>query len=74
MTRSTCDTVGTKIRQFNDFIRGELKRKRKTQADLAEYLGIERSTLTYRLNGDSAWPFKDALKVLEFFDTTLEKI
>ena len=74
MARATCDTIGTMLRKFNDYIRGELKRRHLTQADLAEYLGIERSTLSCRLNGYNEWSFRDALKVLEFFETSLENI
>lgn len=74
MARATCDTIGTKIRKFNDYVRGELRRRKLKQEDLAEYLGVSRSTLTNRLNGLIEWSLRDTLKVLEYFETTLDEI
>lgn len=74
MARATCDTIGTKIRKFNDYIRGELKRRKISQDALADYLGVSRSTLTYRLNGRIEWSLRDTLKVMEFLDFNLNEI
>jgi len=73
-TRATIDTVGTKYRRFNDYVRGELKRRKIHQEVLADYLGVTRATLTYRLNGQIEWYLKDALKTAEFFEVGIEEI
>lgn len=67
MARQTCDTIGTEIRRFNDYVRGELKRRHLNQEALADYLGISRSTLSYRLSGQIEWSYRDYLKVKEYF-------
>jgi transcriptional regulator with XRE-family HTH domain len=54
-------------KRFNDFVRGELKRRKQTQADLAEYLNIERTALSHRLCNITPWTFKEVLYVCEFF-------
>lgn len=72
--RSSCDTIGTMLRHFNDFVRGELRRRNETQEGLAAYLDVNRSTLSYRLNGKIEWSLRDALKACEYFGVTLEEI
>lgn len=74
MVKHTLDTIGTKLRLFNDFTRGELRRRHITQDKLADYLSISRSTLTNRLNGVIEWSLRDALKVAEFFDVDLDEV
>lgn len=61
------DFVDSEIRRFNDYVWGELKRRRLTQKNLADYLEISRSTLSYRLNGQIEWSYRDYLKVCEYF-------
>lgn len=72
MPRTNVDRVATKYRRFNDWIRGELREQHKTQTMLAEYLGIEQSTLSKRMNGDIEWMFRDVLKVLEYFNASFD--
>ncbi len=71
--RPTSDTIGLKMRHFNDFIRWSIKQKEETQEGLADYLGVNRSTISYRLNGKVEWTLRDALKACEYFETTLEE-
>lgn len=74
MVRATCDITGTKCRKFNDFVRGELRRRKIKQEDLADYLGVGRCTITSRLNGTIEWYLRDAINVAEFFGVTLDEI
>ena len=74
MPRTKVDITGFQYRKFNDFVRGELKRRRLSQGKLAEYLNMERASLTYRLSGDTEWKFKEVLETLEFFDVGLDEI
>lgn len=72
--RATCDTIGRMLRLFNDYVRGELRRRNETQEGLAAYLDVNRSTLSYRLNGKIEWSLRDALKTCEYFGTDLSEI
>lgn len=74
MPRTNVDKVATNYRRFNDFIRGELRRKRLNQEDLANYLNVNRSTLTNRLNGRIEWSLRDAFKAVEFLEADLKEI
>ena len=68
------DKVGRNCRRYNDFIRGELRRKKLKQEDLADYLNVNRSTITNRLNGRIEWSLRDAFKAAEFLDVDLKEI
>ena len=72
--RATCDIVGTKYRRFNDFVRGELRRKKIQQSTLGEYLGVTQGVISQRLNGEIEWSFRDVLKTMEYFETKFEDI
>lgn len=70
MTRQTVDATGTKLRRFNDWVRGELKRQKKNQTELATYVGIDQPGLSMRLGDKRAWTLKEYFNVLEFFGVT----
>lgn len=74
MPRTNVDRVATKYRRFNDWIRGELREQHKTQRELAEYLNIEQSTLSKRMNGEIEWLFIDVLEVLEYFNASFDVV
>lgn len=74
MPRTKVDTIRNTINHFNDFIRGELRRQKKRQKDLAEYLGISTATLSQKLNSEVEWSFKQFLKVCEFFGKEIEEV
>lgn len=74
MPRTKVDTIRYTINHFNDFIRGELRRQRKRQKDLAEYLGISTATLSQKLNSEVEWSLKQFLKVCEFFGKEIEEV
>lgn len=65
--RPSADTVGTSIRHFNDFVRGEIRDRNETQEGLASYLNVSRSTLSYRLSGKVEWSLRDFLRTAEYF-------
>lgn len=74
MPRTKVDTIRYTINHFNDFIRGELRRQKKRQKDLAEYLGISTATLSQKLNNEVEWSLKQFLKVCEFFGKEIEEV
>lgn len=74
MPRTNVDKVQTQYRRFNDFIRGEMKRKKISQMMLAQYLGIGQPALSLRMNGENEWSLRDAFKAAEFLDVDLKEI
>lgn len=74
MPRTNVDSISKLIRRFNDWVRGELRTKKVKQSDLAEYLNISQPIVSLRLRGLSEWPLRDALKVCEYFETSIEEI
>ena len=69
MPKTNTDQVTVRYRRFNNFVRGELRARHLKHEDLANYLGIERSTLTARLLGRIEWSLRDAFKALEFLES-----
>ncbi len=49
-------------------IRAELARRRKTQSDLATALGMARSALHRRLNGDQSLTVDELHKIAKYLD------
>ena len=74
MPRTNVDMVAVSCRRFNDFIRGELRRKKLTQEDLAEYLDVDKSTVSRKFRGELGWSLRDALKATEFLDADIKEI
>ena len=70
MGRRTVEDTATKVRRFNDWIRGELKRQKKNQTELAYYIGTDQSGLSLRMNEKRTWTLKEYFNVLEFFGVT----
>ena len=68
MPRTYVDKTSYMISRFNDYVRGELKRTRKSQQVLADYLGMSRSSLTLRLLGEVKWTMEEVLDTFEFFE------
>ncbi len=74
MPRTNVDKPKTQYRQFNDFVRGELRRRHQSQDKLAQYLNMSRPSLTYRLLGEVEWTFLEVLNTLEFFGIEINEI
>lgn len=74
MARVMYDMPTRQYRRFNDFVRGELRRKKIKQENLAEYLKITRTALTLKLNGTNSWSLEQALNAIEFLDGDVAEI
>ena len=72
--RTTCDIVGSQCRRFNDTVRGELRRRKQKQKDLAEYIGLSSGEISRKLTGEHEWGFKDVLKTCEFLEISIGDI
>ena len=73
MAKRTLDDTGSKVRKFNDWIRGELKRQKKNQTELAYYIGTDQPGLSMRMNGKRSWTLKEYFDTLEFFGLAAEE-
>ena len=60
------ETVNRKYNQLNDFIRGEMKRQKISQDDMAYRLNLPRASISKRLNGVSEWTAREIINVYEF--------
>lgn len=74
MARATVDKVGTSYRRFNDWVRGELRRQKKNQTDLGNYVGIDQVGVSKRLCGQVGWGLREALNAIEFLDGDIRDI
>ena len=54
---------------FSDFVRGELARKRTNQAALADYMSMDRTSVSKKLTGKVAWTLPEMVLVCGFFGT-----
>lgn len=68
MPKTNVDLVAVQYRKFNDFVRGELNRQNYTMSNLADYLGLSYSSISYKLSGKVDWSLKEALATLEFLN------
>ena len=57
------------INRFNDYVRGELRRRNLRHADLADELNLPQVSITNRLNGHARWTLPEVIKTLSFFNT-----
>ena len=74
MPRTTLDHVGISYRRYNDWLRGELKRRKIKQSDVAQYLNLSRVSLVKRLSGEVEWSFREVLQVVELIEADLTEI
>lgn len=54
-----------KYHQMNDFIRGEMRRKKITQKTVADRLNIDQSQIARRLSGEVEWLAREIIIVYE---------
>lgn len=74
MPKTNVDRVKADYRRFTDFVRGELKRQKLRQRDLAMYLKVDDSTLSKKLNGGLGWSLMDALTTMEYLNVNIKEI
>lgn len=73
MAKTTLNPVGEKMRAFNIWVAGMLKVQRKTQRQLANYIGLDVSNVSRRLHGSAEWSLREFYKVEEFFEEEFTK-
>ena len=73
MARTTLNPIGERMRAFNVWVAGSLKAQRKTQKQLADYIGIDVSNVSRRLHGATEWTLKEFYEVEEFLEEEFHK-
>ena len=61
-------SVDRKVNNFNDYVRGELKRKKISQSDCAYRLGIPQPALSKRISGQTEWTLRDIILLSEILE------
>lgn len=61
-------------RRFNDFLRGELKRRKISQEKAANYLNLSRMSFVKRLSGSVGWSFKEVLEMMDFLEMDITEV
>ena len=64
-------SVDRKLNRFNDFVRGELKRKKISQEDIVYRIGIERSGVSRRLSGQIDWTIREVIILSEVLEVPI---
>lgn len=54
-----------KYRKLNDFIRGEMRRKKISQEDLAYRLNMSQPCISQKLNEVTEWSMREVIDVFE---------
>ena len=67
-------SVDRKLNNFNDYVRGQLKRSHISQEDAAYRLGIPQSGLSKRLAGQTQWTMREVFILAENIELNLEEI
>ena len=53
-------------RQLNDFIRGEMKRQKVSQGNLAYSLNLTQASISQKLSGQTEWTVWELLNVFDY--------
>lgn len=61
-------SVDRKLNRFNDYIRGELKRRKLSQDEIAYRLGITQTGLSKRLSGKVVWSLTEVILLCEILE------
>ena len=64
------NSIDKKYRELNDYIRGEMRRKKISQEKAANWLNISRASLSYRINGKIEWSLREILSLFELLGVT----
>ena len=66
MPRVTLDPAERDITRFSDWVRGELRRQKKKQTDLADAMGITQGTLSLKMAGKTTWTLADYYRAVRY--------
>ena len=66
MPRVTLDPAERDINRFSDWVRGELRRQKKTQRGLATELECTPGLISQKLSGQTAWTLREYFTICRF--------
>lgn len=66
MPKVTLDPIERELNRFSDWVRGELRRQKKTQRELAAVLGCSPGNISQKLSGEVAWTLREYFTVRRF--------
>ena len=72
MARTSIDKVGNQCRDFNVWVSGMLRVKKKHQKELADYLNMAPSGIVRRLDGSTDWSLPEFFGAQEFLGERFE--
>ena len=64
-------SVTQKKNRINDFIRGELKRRKLSQEELSFRLGLQQTGISKRLSGQTDWSLGELILLCEVLEIQL---
>ena len=64
-------SVTQKKNRINDFIRGELKRRKLSQEELSYRLGLQQTGISKRLSGQTDWSLGELILLCEVLEIQL---
>lgn len=62
------NTIEKKYRQLNDFIRGEMRRKKVNQEKMANWLNLSQGCISQKLSGKVEWMAREIISVFELLE------
>ena len=62
------NSIDKKYVKFNDFLRGELKRRKVSQKQVATWLNLPRSSISKRLSGEVEWTMREIISLYELME------
>ena len=62
------ESVNRKYNKLNDFIRGEMKRKKINQKTAANWLNIQQNCVSSRLCGQTEWTAREIISIFELLE------
>lgn len=61
-------SINKKYQQFNDFLRGELLRKKISQEKVARWLNLSQQSVSKRLLGETEWTVREIMSLYELME------
>ena len=62
------NNIDKKYRQLNDFIRGEMRRKKVNQETLANWLNLTQASISQKLSGKVEWMAREIISIFELLE------
>ena len=61
-------SIDKKYVQFNDYLRGELRRRKLSQSQVAIWLNLPQTSVSQRLSGKTEWTLREIMSLYELME------